>query len=207
MNHHPTAHQRLVRRTRDRSTTRTWSWATWSISLVLGMSVPDVSGSRDRESRVETLIHRNPTFHVNTILRRTRVLEKTPSKSRMIGVSSGRNQGFNQDGLEVSTSLMVWKREFARERQRPYSATSGRNDHTRFDECYVEAAPGLARDLRGSTLILGGAGERVMLQKTQSASHNTVDEVRRSLLDATSWPTHRCRSAATLGGLGITVGE
>ena len=44
-------------------------------SLVLGMSVPDVSGSAIANLEVETLIHRNPTFHGDTIYAETRVLE------------------------------------------------------------------------------------------------------------------------------------
>jgi len=57
-------------------------------SLVLGMSVPDVSGSAIANLEVETLIHRNPTFHGDTIYAETRVLEKTLLSPRMIGVSS-----------------------------------------------------------------------------------------------------------------------
>ena len=36
-------------------------------SLVLGMSVPDVSGSAIANLEVESLIHRHPTFHGDTI--------------------------------------------------------------------------------------------------------------------------------------------
>jgi len=57
-------------------------------SLVLGMSVPDISGSAIANLEVETLIHRNPTFHGDTIYAETRVLEKTLLSPRMIGVSS-----------------------------------------------------------------------------------------------------------------------
>jgi len=57
-------------------------------SLVLGMSVPDISGSAIANLEVETLIHRNPTFHGDTIYAETRVLEKTPSKSKDDRVSS-----------------------------------------------------------------------------------------------------------------------
>ena len=51
-------------------------------SLVLGMSVPDVSGSAIANLEVETLIHRNPTFHGDTIYAETRVLSATPSSSK-----------------------------------------------------------------------------------------------------------------------------
>ena len=48
-------------------------------SLVLGMSVPDVSGSAIANLEVESLIHRSPTFHGDTIYAETRVLDKMSS--------------------------------------------------------------------------------------------------------------------------------
>src|SRR3954453_20999538 len=45
-------------------------------SLVLGMSVPDVSGSCIANLEVETLSHKAPTFHGDTIYAETRVLDK-----------------------------------------------------------------------------------------------------------------------------------
>ena len=50
-------------------------------SLALGMSVPDVSGSCIANLEVESLLHRSPTFHGDTIYAETRVLDVTPSKS------------------------------------------------------------------------------------------------------------------------------
>src|SRR5580704_8552502 len=72
-------------------------------SLVLGMSVPDVSGSAIANLEVESLTHRRPTFHGDTIYAETRVL--------------------NQRGEEVCyfrRKVMVWKREGAPPRRRPY---------------------------------------------------------------------------------------
>jgi len=93
-------------------------------SLVLGMSVPDVSGSAIANLEVETLVHRNPTFHGDTIYAETRVLEKVPSNSKNDrGIVTVETKGFNQDGLEVCyfrRKVMVWMREFAPERRRPY---------------------------------------------------------------------------------------
>ena len=51
-------------------------------SLVLGMSVPDVSGSCIANLEIETLQHKNPTFHGDTIYAETRVLDKVESKSK-----------------------------------------------------------------------------------------------------------------------------
>ncbi len=95
-------------------------------SLVLGMSVPDVSGSAIANLEVELLVHRHPTFHGDTLYAETRVLDAIPSSSRADrGVVAVETKGFNQSGLEVCyfrRKVMVWRREFAPARQRPYGA-------------------------------------------------------------------------------------
>src|SRR6476659_8009446 len=49
-------------------------------SLVLGMSVPDVSGAAIANLEVESLQHKMPTFHGDTIYAETKVLDKVESK-------------------------------------------------------------------------------------------------------------------------------
>ena len=49
-------------------------------SLVLGMSVPDVSGAAIANLEVETLQHKHPTFHGDTIHAETRVLDVQASQ-------------------------------------------------------------------------------------------------------------------------------
>jgi acyl dehydratase len=69
-------------------------------SLSLGMSVPDVSGAAIANLEVESLLHRAPTFHGDTIYAET-----------------------NQHGEEVCffrRKVMVWKEAFAPVRRRPY---------------------------------------------------------------------------------------
>jgi len=94
------------------------------VSLVLGMSVPDVSGAAIANLEVETLQHKFPTFHGDTIHAETRVLEIAESKSKNDrGIVTVETKGFNQDGKEVcyfKRRVMVWKREFAPARRRPY---------------------------------------------------------------------------------------
>ena len=51
-------------------------------SLVLGMSVPDVSGAAIANLEVESLQHKKPTFHGDTIYAETKVLEKKESQSK-----------------------------------------------------------------------------------------------------------------------------
>jgi len=94
-------------------------------SLALGMSVPDVSGSAIANLEVESLVHRKPTFHGDTIYAETRVLKVVPSSSKpdrgIVGVET---KAFNQRGEEVCyfrRSVMVWTREALPARKRPYS--------------------------------------------------------------------------------------
>ena len=71
-------------------------------SLVLGMSVPDVSGSCIANLEIESLQHKNPTFHGDTIYAETSVLEVVESRSKPDrGVVTVETKGFNQHGDEV----------------------------------------------------------------------------------------------------------
>jgi acyl dehydratase len=93
-------------------------------SLVLGMSVPDVSGSCIANLEVEQLTHARPTFHGDTIYAETRVLGKRESATKPDrGVVTVESKGINQRGEEVCyfrRRVMVWKRDGAPARQRPY---------------------------------------------------------------------------------------
>ena len=94
-------------------------------SLVLGMSVPDVSGSAIANLEIETLQHKHPTFHGDTIHAETRVLDVKPSSSKPDrGVVTVETKGFNQVGDEVCyfrRRVLVWKRDSAPKRARPYN--------------------------------------------------------------------------------------
>jgi acyl dehydratase len=100
-------------------------------SLVLGMSVPDVSGAAIANLEVETLQHKSPTFHGDTIHAETCVLEIAESKSKNDrGIVTVETKGFNQDGKEVCyfrRRVMVWKRANAPERTRPYDVNAAWN--------------------------------------------------------------------------------
>ncbi|MDA8293837.1 MAG: MaoC family dehydratase, partial [Actinomycetota bacterium] len=90
----------------------------------LGMSVPDVSGAAIANLEVESLVHRKPTFHGDTIYAETRVVDVVESKSRDDrGVVTVETKAFNQHGDEVCffrRKVMVWKRAAAPARRRPY---------------------------------------------------------------------------------------
>ena len=91
-------------------------------SLVLGMSVPDVSGAAIANLEVETLQHKNPTFHGDTIYAETRVLETRESSKGDRGIVTVETRGLNQRGEEVCyfrRKVMVPTRAAAKPRQRP----------------------------------------------------------------------------------------
>jgi acyl dehydratase len=94
-------------------------------SLVLGMSVADVSGSAIANLEVESLIHKRPTFHGDTIYAVSRVLAAEPSKSKPDrGIVTVETFGYNQDGDEVvyfRRKVMVWRKDALPQREFPYS--------------------------------------------------------------------------------------
>jgi acyl dehydratase len=93
-------------------------------SLVLGMSVPDVSGAAIANLEIETLQHKMPTFHGDTIYAVTTVLDKVESRSKPDrGVVAVETKGFNQRGEEVCyfrRKVLVPKRDAVKARQYPY---------------------------------------------------------------------------------------
>jgi len=71
-------------------------------SLLLGMSVPDVSGQAIANLEVESLRHVAPTFHGDTLYGETTVLDKRESSSKEDrGVVHVETRGYNQDGTVV----------------------------------------------------------------------------------------------------------
>jgi acyl dehydratase len=94
-------------------------------SIALGMSVPDVSGSAIANLEVESLVHRYPTFHGDTIYAETRVIDAVESASKNDrGIVTVETKAFNQRSEEVCyfrRKVMVWKRAAAPERRRPYA--------------------------------------------------------------------------------------
>jgi acyl dehydratase len=93
-------------------------------SLVLGMSVPDVSGSAVANLEIETLKHAKPTFHGDTIYAVTKVLDKAETSDGKRGIVTVETKGINQRSEEVCyfrRRVMVWKREFAPTRGYPYA--------------------------------------------------------------------------------------
>ena len=99
-------------------------------SLALGMSVPDVSGKAIANLEVESLQHRAPMFHGDTLYAETKVLEVKPSGSKPDrGIVTVETRGYNQDGTEVlyfRRKVMVPKRGSVDEQPgRPVPASTG----------------------------------------------------------------------------------
>src|SRR5580765_6743646 len=70
-------------------------------SLVLGMSVPDLSGSCTANLEAASLTHNAPTCHGDTIYAGTRVLDKRESGSKSVrGVATVETKAFNERGDE-----------------------------------------------------------------------------------------------------------
>jgi acyl dehydratase len=71
-------------------------------SLALGMSVPDVSGKAIANLEVESLQHKAPFFHGDTLYAETTVLDVKASSSKPDrGIVTVETRGYNQDGEEV----------------------------------------------------------------------------------------------------------
>jgi acyl dehydratase len=93
-------------------------------SVVLGMSVPDVSGAAVANLEVESLKHAKPTFHGDTIYAETKILDKKLTSKGDRGIVTVETKGMNQRGEEVCSfrrKVMVWTDEAAPGRQRPYT--------------------------------------------------------------------------------------
>ena len=77
---------------------------TFVYSLLLGMSVPDISGRAVANLGLSELRHLAPLFHGDTLYGITEVLSARRSKSRPgQGILTVRTDGFNQDQAKVCT--------------------------------------------------------------------------------------------------------
>lgn len=77
---------------------------TYIYSLLLGMSVPDISGRAIANLGLSELLHLAPLFHGDTLYGQTEILGRRASKSRPgEGILTVRTDGYNQDQLRVCT--------------------------------------------------------------------------------------------------------
>jgi itaconyl-CoA hydratase len=91
--------------------------STFTLALVTGQSVTDVSQNVMANLGWDHVRLPNPVFEGDTIYSRSEVLEARESKSREnVGIVRVRTTGVNQDGTEVITferTLLVYKRDHA----------------------------------------------------------------------------------------------
>lgn len=91
--------------------------STFTLALVVGMSVPDVSENAMANLGWEEVRLPNPVFVGDTLYCETEVLAKRASKSYPeAGIVSVRSRGVNQDGkvvIDFRRSIMVYRRDGA----------------------------------------------------------------------------------------------
>ena len=77
---------------------------TFIYSLLIGMSIPDISGRAIANLGVSELRHLAPMFHGDTLYGTSEVISVRPSESRpKAGVLTVRTDGFNQEERQVCT--------------------------------------------------------------------------------------------------------
>lgn len=72
------------------------------ISLVVGITVPDISGKAIANLGYESIEHLNPVFINDTLYARTKILKKAESASKADrGIIYVETIAYNQDGIDV----------------------------------------------------------------------------------------------------------
>jgi acyl dehydratase len=91
--------------------------STFTLALVTGQSVTDVSQNVFANLGWDEIRLPVPVFEGDTIYSQSEVLEKRESKSRPdVGIVKVKTTGFNQDGevvIAFNRTIMVYKREHA----------------------------------------------------------------------------------------------
>jgi itaconyl-CoA hydratase len=105
--------------------------STFTLALVTGQSVTDVSQNVFANLGWDEVRLPAPVFEGDTIYSRSEVLEKRESKSRPnVGIVVVRTTGYNQNGKTVITfkrTVMVYKRDHAPKVARPFFEERGRS--------------------------------------------------------------------------------
>ncbi|MBB4120085.1 acyl dehydratase [Mesonia hippocampi] len=99
MNHHP-VHLSLEH-VKDHQHGKILVVGTLVFSLVVGMTVPDISGKAVANLEYESVNHTGPVFIGDTIRAETEILEKRKTSKGNRGVVYVETRAFNQENLEV----------------------------------------------------------------------------------------------------------
>jgi acyl dehydratase len=104
--------------------------STFTVALVTGQSVTDVSQNVMANLGWDEVRLPAPVFEGDTIYSRSEVLEKRESRSREnVGIVTVKTTGFNQDGTTVITfkrTVMVYKKGHAPEMPQPSPGGEGK---------------------------------------------------------------------------------
>jgi itaconyl-CoA hydratase len=105
--------------------------STFTLALVTGQSVTDVSQNVFANLGWDEVRLPNPLFEGDTVYSRSEVLEKRESRSRPdVGIVVVRTTGYNQEGktvIEFKRTVMVYRRGYAPEVARPFFEEHGRS--------------------------------------------------------------------------------
>ena len=102
MNHHPVHSD--VEFCREHPHGKILVVGTYVLSLVVGMTVPDISGAAIANLEYEKITHDGPVFVGDTLAARTTVLDVHPSRSKQDrGVLCVETTATNQNGAKVLT--------------------------------------------------------------------------------------------------------
>jgi acyl dehydratase len=103
--------------------------STFTLALVTGQSVTDVSQNVFANLGWDEVRLPNPVFEGDTIYSRSEVLDKRESRSRPdVGIVTVKTTGYNQDGRTVITfgrTVMVYRRNQAPKAHRPTAGDPG----------------------------------------------------------------------------------
>jgi itaconyl-CoA hydratase len=98
--------------------------STFTLALVTGQSVTDVSQNVFANLGWDEVRLPSPVFEGDTIYSRSEVLEKRESRSRAnVGIVVVKTVGYNQDGgtvIEFKRTVMVYKKDQAPKVARPH---------------------------------------------------------------------------------------
>ena len=175
-------------------------------SLLLGMSVPDVSGKAIANLEIESLRHVAPTFHGDTIYGETTVLGKWPSKSKSDrGIVEVETRGYKQDGTLVCVfrrKVMVPTETYIKERggeqpgrpgRPPEPLTTSRN--ARSDMERLAQTEGLTETQRDILATVRDFVDKEIIPVATELEHK--DE----------YPTQIVEGMKELGLFGLTIAE
>jgi acyl dehydratase len=95
----------------------------FTLALVTGLSVPDVSQNAFANLGWDEVRLPHPVFEGDTIYAQSEVLQVRPSRSRpIVGIVQVKSIGYNQDGdvvIEFKRAIMVYRRGHVPEMPRP----------------------------------------------------------------------------------------